>query len=433
MTATAYEKWTCPPHADARRNFWLCVGNGAVVTMGQAFFAWDTVLAGLAFMLTRSEVLVGLLVSVAAVGWQWPQLFVGSRIEHVQRKMPVYGASAAARTAALAAMLVSVLLCHAWPLPLYWLILLWTAVLTSAGGVCVIPFMDIVAKTVPAERRPMLFAYRRLFGGLLGFLAGVITVYVLSPRSGLAYPNNYAVLLVAGLVFCAVAYGLFMATREPSGPVTPERLPFLTFIRQGAGLIRKDRDFRLYFLFRVCLSLTMMSQVLFVPFVIERLDAPLKSTGWFAATVALVMGLSSLVWGRVSQRHGEAALFRAGTGLLLLAPASGLAVVLLMRYPSAAAWLHTYHVLVYLVIFGCQTAGRNATDIGGTVYMLALPPPERRPTYFAFMNTLSAPLTFMPVFAGLLAARVSYSAAFGVSCAAGVAAFAVAGLLRRQG
>ena len=45
----------------------------------------------------------------------------------------------------------------------------------------------------------MLFAWRRFLGGLHGFLAGIATLYILSPKSGLRYPQNYGVLLLAGL------------------------------------------------------------------------------------------------------------------------------------------------------------------------------------------------------------------------------------------
>jgi len=378
-------------------------------------------------------VLVGLLVSVAAIGWQWPQLFVGNRIEHVHRKMPVYVVSVVVRVSSLCAMTASVLLFWKTPLLLYWLVLLWTAVMTSAGGLCVIPFMDIVAKSVPPVHRPMLFAYRRMFGGTLGALAGLATVYILSPASGLEYPTNYAVLLVAGLSLSALAYSLFMRTREPIEPVLAQAAPFLVFLKRGAALFREDRDFRRYYAYRVVLALAMMSQVLFVPLAIDRFEAPVKSTGWFSAVVALVVALSSIFWGWLSRRHGETALFRWGTGLLFLAPSSALALVLLGRHPAASAWVSAHYLWACLFMFACLSAARNGTDIAGIVYLLALPPPGQRPAYMAFMNTLSAPLMLAPVLAGVLVSRTSYGVAFAVSCVAALVALGIAFRLRQQG
>ena len=411
-----------PLEGTERRNFWLCVGNGAVVAAGHAFFAWETVIAGLCFMLTGSEFLVGVLISVSAIGWQWPQLLVGSRIEHVERKMPIYKLSALLRVFALGAMLLCVMLLPGRPMLLFWLILLWTAILSSAGGICVIPFMDIVAKTIPPHHRPMLFAWRRFLGGLLGFLAGIATLYVLSPKSGLRYPQNYGILLLAGFSLCALAYSLFMRTSEPAGLVLSEPRPFAEFMRRGVALFRIDRQFRRYFLYRVFLSFAVMSQVLLVPFVIEHFGAPLEDTGRFAAVVALMLGLSSMAWGRLTQRHGELWLFRAATLLLLLAPATALALALAARHPALAPWAQAYYLPVCLFVFGCQTAARNGIDIGGVVFMLGLPPPEERPIYMAFMNTLSAPLTLAPALAGIIAATSSYATAFAVSTLASMAA-----------
>ena len=88
---------------------------------------------------------------------------------------------------------------------------------------------------------------------------------------------------------------------------------------------------------------------------------------------------------------------------------------------------------VCFLLFAIVAAARNGTDIAGTAYLLALPPPERRPTYLAFMNALSAPLMLLPVLAGALAAHFSYTVAFAVSLVATVVAFGVAMKLRRQG
>jgi len=417
--------------AEVRRNFRLCVVNGAVTSMGAAFFAYETVMAGLAYHLTRSAVLVGLLTSVAAVGWQWPQVIVGNRIEHVERKMPVYLASVLVRLAGIAAMMGALALCGASPRTLYWLLLGGTVLFSSGGGICVIPFMDIVAKTIPEHHRPMLFAYRRLYGGLLGFAAGLAAVYVLSPASGLTFPHNYAVLLLAGFSMNALGYAAFLGTSESVEPVLPVRTPFRVFLRRGASLFRRDRNFRRYFEYRVFLAVGGMSEALFVAFTVAQFSAPIKTTGGFAATVALVAGISSIFWGRVSQRYGETVLFRVSTALLLLAPSSALAMSLLAQARGTTVWITAHYIVVCLFMFGSQTAARCGIDIAGTLFMLALPPPEQRPIYMAFMNTLSAPLMALPLLAGVIAAASSYTVTFALSCAATLCALGLAMVLRR--
>ena len=416
-----------------RRNFLLCVGNGALVQTGMAFFAFETIFAGLAFSLTGSKVLVGLLTGTAQLGWLWPQIFAGSRIEHLERKLHVYNWTVGIRLAAHVGMITALLACRGRPLLLYWFLWGCIVVFSSAGGVCVIPFMDIVAKTIPAHHRSMLLGYRRLFGGLGGFLAGLAAVYVLSPQSGIAFPWNYTALLAVGLVFCAVAYGCFMRTDEPPGPAAAARRPFREFLRDGMRVCARDPHFRRFFLYRVAFHTGVMAYPLLAPFVMETFGASADITGWFAATVALSAGISSLAWGRLAQRWGEASLFRVCTALLLLSPGIALAAALLSATPWASGWIAQHYVWVVLSVFLIHTVSINGTGIAGTVYLLGMPPEDQRPLYLAFMNTLSAPLVLTPVAAGVLASAHSYAAAFGASFLAGICALLIAFRLRNQG
>ncbi len=416
-----------------RRNFWLCVGNGAGSEAGMAFFAYDTVMSGLAFRLTGSNVLVGLLTSTEAIGWLWPQIFVGSRIEHLERKMPTYDWSAVVRVLSHASMILSLYLCWQHPTLLYILLWLGCAIMSSAGGVCVIPFMDIIAKSIPSAHRSMLMGYRRLFGGLGASLAGLAVVYVLSPRSGLTYPYDYMTLLTAGLVVCAAAYWMFMRTDEPPGCAAPEPRPFMEFLRDGARIFMQDRDFRRFYVYRIGYHSGVMAHCLVVPFAMDTFHIPIAKTGWFVAAVALSAAFSSMIWGRIGQRWGESVLFRISTALMLCAPGTALAMALLAHSPGPAAWLAAHYLPLLLFIYVVHTIAVGGTGIAGTVYLLGLPPADRRPVYMAMMNTLSAPLTLTPVLAGGIAAVSSYSAAFAATFAASLFALAVSFRLRDQG
>jgi len=414
-----------------RRSFWLCVGNGAIVMMGNAFFAFETIMAGLAYTLTGSKLLVGLMICAATIGWQWPQLIVGSRIEHLERKLPIYRISATIRACVIFAMIVTLLLLADQPAKLYWGLLFWTIILSTAGGICVIPFLDVVGKTIPHSSRAMLFAYRRFFGGVLGFVAGGVAVYVLSAGSRWQYPYNYVLLISAGFVGNVTAFFLFGIIKEPPGNTISKRTSFSDFLQRGLRLFKQDRMFRNYYLYRACIALGLMTQSLLVPFFFDLFDADLKSTGWFAASVALTMGLSSLFWGPVSRHFGESLIFKSSA--LLLLPASGLA---LMLYAAATAqvlpdWVLAHYIGVALFLFISLNIARNGMDIAGNVYLIGLPPSEERPLYVAVMNTFSAPFMLLPILAGWLADVLSYGVVFALSTTACVLAFWVALGLRR--
>jgi len=415
-----------PLNAEQRRNYLLTVANGSLVMMGFTFIAFDSILAGLAYELTESTLCVGLLVTGASIGWLWPQLLVGNRIEHRERKMPLYRATISARLGAMAVMLVAVLVLSGAPALLYGTILVCAIVMSSAGGVCSIPFMDIVAKAIPAEHRSMLFAWRRLLGGLLGFFAGLIAARVLSDNSPVAYPYNYAVIIGCGMVGMGVAYFSFTRVREPIEPVESKPRPFTEFLRGGFALFAEDRDFRLLYFFRVFHSLGLMSQILLVPFVMDVFGAHVETTGLFAATMALAGGLSSMVWGRISKRFGEVWTFRVATALLVLTPLSMLTMAVLAGHEVTRTWIAAHYLWVCLFLLAAYTGGRCGTDMANMVYLMSMAPSEKRPIYMAMMNTLSAPLVLFPTLAGGLVALTSYGATFAVSCVCLVLALAVA-------
>jgi MFS family permease len=417
---------------DARRNFWLCVSNGALASMGSAFFAYETIMAGLAYQLTGSTVLVGVLTTVAAIGWQWPQLLVGSRIEHLPRKMPMYNLSVAVRLLSLAGMIASLYLLEDAPMVLFAAILFFSATFSSGGGICVVPFMDIVAKAIPYTHRPSVFAWRQFLGGLLGAVSGAIAAWLLATDQGAAAPRTYAILFAIAFGINSLAYISFMLTREPVETFAPARIPFRQYLRRGPLIFRQDADYRRFYLFRVFIAFVTMSQAVFVPFAISTFNAPSENTGWFAAAVTLASGFSSLLWGRISRRFGEVALLRVGAAGLMIAPVTALLLSLVPLAPVAQAWLSAHYLWAFLFLFAAQTAAFNAIGIASTVYLLSLAPPARRPTYISFMNTLSAPLTATPILAGLLAHHIGYSVTFGVSCCAAAAALLTARRLRRR-
>jgi len=351
---------------------------------------------------------------------------VGNRVEHLERKMPLYRATISIRLGAIAAMLAGVLFLSGMPRTLYATLLTGAVVMSSAGGVCTIPFMDIVAKAVPAEHRSMLFAWRRLLGGLLGFLAGLLAAWVLAEDAPVAYPYNYAVLLGAGMVGMALAYLAFLRVREPVEPVKAAPRPFREFLRGGLALFREDRDFRLLYVFRVFHSLGLMSQVLLVPFVMDVFDAHVKTTGLFAAVMALASGLSSMLWGSLSRRFGEVWTFRVATAALLLTPLSMLAMAVLAGYGPTHAWIGAHYLWVCLALLAAYTGGRCGTDMANMVYLMSMAPSDTRPVYLAMMNTLSAPLVLFPTLAGGLVVLVGYGPTFALSSVCLVVALAAA-------
>lgn len=416
----------------ANKAFWLTVGNGAFSMMGSAFFAADTVLAGLTEKLTGSSLCVGALISANSVGWMWPQIFVGHWLETKSRKMPAYILSAAGRVAALVLMALAAYSWRGSPMSLYWILFVSVALFSSFGGIVGIPFMDIVAKTIHRRRLPLLWAYRNVFGGILGFVSSGIIAYVLSARSGIPFPTNYALLFSFAVVLNGSAYVMFAIIREPVEPVMASRTPFRVYLKRGITIFKHDRDYRLLYLYRCVWAGATMSQAILVPCAVHYFQAPpAKTGGWFTGVILLVGGISSLAWGWLTRRIGEVRVLHTTGALVIFPSLIALLMTLLMHVGGTPAkFLQTHYMGVYILIYAIASAVNNGNTIAYNVYTLSLPPPELRPTYLAFINTLIVPLLLAPTLAGYLVELLPYPAVFALSSLCALSAMRVAAHLQ---
>lgn len=159
------------PEREARRSFRLNVFNGASFNFAERLIDPPLVLTWFVSQLTDSNLLVGLVAPLGNAGWFLPQIFVSARVQRMERKMPTYVVAAAIRTTAWILLAAAVWLIEDPVLLLAGFFLLYATARVSAG-LAGLAFFDVTAKTVPAQRRGSLFAWRQFLGGLWGLGAG---------------------------------------------------------------------------------------------------------------------------------------------------------------------------------------------------------------------------------------------------------------------
>jgi len=411
-TSGAYPSST----AEERRNYLMIVLNGAFFMLGFAFFSPSVVLPAFVHELTRSGVMVGLIVSLRNVSSVWLQLLIPNLVEHRERKQPFYLASVLIRIAGWAAMLCAIFLVDPErPRALLGLFVLSMVLYSSGSGISNIPFMDIISKAVPVERRTMLFGVRRLAGGILGFAAGFLVHYILA-REDLSFPHNYGILFAFAAVFSLMGGVAFLMVREPIHPVASTRRPFREHLRAGLDLIREDPNYRGLLLVRVFWSLGRMCMTFFPVYALDRLSLGVATSGLFLSAATLTNVLSNLFWGRFGQRRGNRSLLLWSAPFLTLAPMWAMGVGALSR-----GGVRTDVVTaIYLFTFVLNRFASAGLVLGRTTYLLEIAPDERRPTYLGFMSVFTAPLNFLPLLAGTLVTYLSYEGLFVLSALFGL-------------
>ncbi|HEU4363947.1 MAG TPA: MFS transporter, partial [Candidatus Krumholzibacteria bacterium] len=64
---------------------------------------------------------------------------------------------------------------------------------------------------------------------------------------------------------------------------------------------------------------------------------------------------------------------------------------------------------------------RSGRFVANHTYLLESAPPDRRPLYIGFMNSLSFPFMLSPIFGGIVAETLGYSALFAMGALAAIA------------
>ena len=73
----------------------------------------------------------------------------------------------------------------------------------------------------------------------MSMVAGVLITYILSARSGLEFPNNYAVLFVLSGSGTALAVMTFGMIREPIEKRTRAQLSLKNYLLSGLSLMKR--------------------------------------------------------------------------------------------------------------------------------------------------------------------------------------------------
>ena len=402
---------------EVRRNSWLLVINGGLVMMSYTFISADLVMPAFVQTLTTSSILVGMAGALMRMGWAWPQVFISRIIEPKPRKMPLLIGAGLARSAMwILVGVMTMFLGGMTPAIFLGLFMVFYAMGTSLMGVMSVPWMDLMGKAIPASHRAKIFALRRFSGGAMSMVAGLLITYILSAQSGLAFPNNYAVLFVLSGVGTALAVSIFSQIREPIERRTRAQLSLKNYLLSGLSLMKEDANFRRLCTVQFLWGFSMMGGPFYVPYAITGLGIGAAYIGLYVTAMQFSAVFSNVAWAWIGRYKGNQALFLYGTFLLALS----IAVPIGIEYvPHRTIWFWgteiELRVAVYALTFVFSGAAQSGMYSGRMSYVLDIAPADRRPTYTSFMNMFMFPQGLLPMLAGVLVAWISYRNLFLIS------------------
>jgi hypothetical protein len=373
--------------------------HGILFQAGMAFSEPLSVLPVFLSHFTRSRTMIGVFSALMNAGGVLPQLFVARKLQTRPRKKPVLVAAIWTRAAAwgiLGGLAYFCVSCDPRVVLVALIGLLF--VFSFAGGVAVIPFMDIWGKALPATMRGRFFGHRQLWGGLMAVGAGYVVKRILG-NPDMSFPRNYGLLFLLSFGFIAVSYIGLSSVREPEGEVNPQRQSLRQFVRQSLRILGQDRNFRLFVLIQLAAGFGALAAPFYVLYGQKDLGMPAAQIG-VLIQVQMAGGIASnLFWAELSDRSGNR--------LVIILTTATAALI-----PLLALLAESLGVPMLVVAFGLIGFAGSGGVIGFTNYLLEVAPGQLRPTYVAVNGTLQALTLGLPILGGLVADRYSYRAAF---------------------
>lgn len=398
------------PKREVRRSFALNLFNGVAFNFAERLIDAPLVLTWFVSQLTPSNFLVGLVSPLSTGCWYLPQVFVSAQIQRAELKKRSYLVAGIVRLFCWL-LLAGVLWFVDNPLLLLTGFLLLYTIARLASGLVVLSYFEVMAKTIPPDKRGSLFALRQFLGGGLALGAGWIVRYLVN-HPQLSLPHSHAVLF---LIYCAViipGMAAFVAIREPRGATSTDSVRLGAQLRRAPEILRQNAVYRRYIGAQLALAAATTALPFYGVYAKRVLGAPQGIVGIYLTTRVGAQLLFNLPWGWLSDRFGNrlvlqlASVIRGLTAILALILVATIAIL-----RPEGSWLP----YLPLPLFFLEGAVWPTQVLTGSNFLLELVPPTERPLHLGLSNTLRGVVLLISAGGGLLVDLLGYAGLFALS------------------
>jgi MFS family permease len=392
-----------------RHNFIVNFLDGTFFFSGLSFIAARTILPVFVSHLTDSKLAIGLLSTIVASGWLFPQLFTANWIQRLSRKKvaPVKIGFFTERVPLflMAPMALVAIKSPSIALILFFILLAWR---TIGSGVVAVGWQDMIAKVIPVDRRGRFFGIMGFSGTATGIIGAAAAAWLLN-RYG--FPFGYALCFAIAAVLMFISWFFLALTREPAQIIREPNISQSEYWRRLPILLRTDKNFQRFLFSQVIVVAGGMAVGFLTVYAVQRWHLPDSQAGNFTISMLIGQSISNLLFGVLADRKGHKLVLELST--VCGAIAVGLACI-----APAPEWFY-----VIFALYGVNTAG---FILSGIMIVFEFSPPEIRPTYIGLNSTvLGLVAGIAPLIGGWLVSTVGYQVLFAGTFVIGLVGFAI--------
>ncbi|MGQ0603316.1 MAG: MFS transporter [Anaerolineales bacterium] len=409
------------------RNFWLGVTNGVAFTFAETLIEPTLVLVAFVKSLTDSPLLIGLVSPLRDVGWFLPQLWVSGFAQALPHKLSLYRRAAVVRAVMWGGLALAIFFVRD-ATGLLVIFFLAFGIYSFTAGFSGSAFMEVIAKTIPPQRRAVFFAWRLFLGGLVALVASALAGWLIRTDAPLAFPHNFAVLFGVGWVFAAFGLWVFAIIDEPLDSMIRPRASLTTQVKRGLAIFRQNTVYRRFVYMRASLILSGAAIPFYRVYVDGQLGGALDMVGVYLAAAIVANLAANVLFGRFAERLGNRRIFSSGAlAGLLMSLIVGALLVWAARWPisgaTASLWL--------VPAFACAGIRESALGIAGQPLLLDIVPSADRSLYLGFTNSILGAVLLTTALSGVIVATVGFPVLLIITLVAHAAALFAALQLRQ--
>jgi len=382
-----------PPEActEVPGNFFKIGATQTLTKLADELSSAKTVLPWLLSALGAPAFWIGFLVPIRESGSLLPQLFIAGAVRSRPLRRPIWILGGILQALSLGGMAATAFLLRGWAAGIAIVGLL--VFFSLARGLVSVASKDVTGKTIPKTRRGRLTGFTTALAGGFTLALGALLAAVVP---GDPSPEVTAGILLAAAGLWVLAAGIFRSVHEVPG-ATEGGKDAIREALDRLDLLRTDRPFRRFVMVRALLISTGLAAPFYVALAREQGAGAGGTLALFILASGLASALSSIFWGRFSDRSSRSVLIAAAVGasslgfLVFLLDASGLMGRLGWVAPVAYFFLAIAH---------------SGIRIGRQTYILDMASGTRRTDYVAVSNSVIGGVLLLSSVLGFLAPLV---------------------------
>ncbi|MBO3839578.1 MAG: MFS transporter [Thermoproteota archaeon] len=379
-----------------RRNFLVFIIDWAAYGTAMNFVSLTTVLPAFVSSLTESRIAVGLVSTISVLGWNFFQLVSAGRIENRRYKKPfILRVTPGERIPWLIVGISAFLFATNNPFLTLLIFYVSYTVVSVSSGLCTTAWLDIIAKSIPENKRGFFFSTANMIGAVLGLLSGFVVAFYMNFFD---YPFNYFMCFLTAFIFVSISWIDINFIDEPPSNVSGPSNSFREYVKKLPRIIKSDRNYFLYTVSGIIGAFGGIASSFYTAYAIDRFKAGDFEVGLFTLIFVGAQIIASIIWRFVQEKYGHKRVLVLG----------GIVGALAITISITANSLN-----YFLIVFALTGASFSSFMVSNFPLLMEMSPEEERPTYIGLSSALKSPfLAIAPLIGGFMIERYGYFVTF---------------------